>query len=401
MLAARHRESLPVDARLERPVDGLEEVVAVVLRVEPDQVGAQHAGQQLGLPGADAEGLEVRPRDVPEDRHARVGALGLDERRQRREVIVLDEDQRRFGVLDLVQHRVGELAVHLQVVSPVVRPEDRARVHDVAQRPQALVGEAGVVSLLLLLGEPHPAQRVARVVDGHAEPAARIGGLTVGVATGVRDPHPAARAHDRIHRRHQTAGRRLRVDLAAPPHMAHRLAVRDDDQQPAGKLLADELLQPRLGPHALAGQAQRRLLLRGGLGALHAAREARDLEGERPEQVGVGDVGRRHRAPAAERARPLRDLGHRPRDAHLHHERGDDRDDRGEHEEPDRAVTPPVPLDLVQMRSVEEHRDRTHRLVVVDERRRVHEPVDVAEHAEALGREVARDGVGHLGQRRR
>src|SRR5213594_3376859 len=92
--------------------------------------------------------------------------------------------------------------------------------------------------------------------------------------------------------------------------------------------------------------------------------------------------------------RPLRsarvhsEIGHRPRDAHLHHERGDDRDDRGEHEEPDRAVTPPVPLDLVQMRGVEEHRDRAHRLVVVDERRRVHEPVDVAEHAEALGREV-------------
>ena len=230
VLAARHRETLPVDARLERAVDRLQEVVAVVLGVEADQVGAEHAEQELALPRADPERLEVGPRDVPEDGDPRVGALGLDERRQRREVIVLDEHQGRLGVLDLVQHGVGELLVHLEVVRPVVGPEHRARVHDVAQRPQPLVREAGVVPLLLLLREPHPPERVARIVDRHADAAAAVHGLPVGVAAAVRDPDTAARAHHGIHRGHEPAGRSLGVDLAAAPHVAHRLAVRHHDQ---------------------------------------------------------------------------------------------------------------------------------------------------------------------------
>src|SRR4029453_7308905 len=43
VVTARHREALPVDARLDRAIDRLQEVVAVVLRVEPDQVRAEHA----------------------------------------------------------------------------------------------------------------------------------------------------------------------------------------------------------------------------------------------------------------------------------------------------------------------------------------------------------------------
>ena len=41
---------------------------------KPIEVGAEHAEQDLVLPGADAERLEVRPRDVPEERDPRVGA---------------------------------------------------------------------------------------------------------------------------------------------------------------------------------------------------------------------------------------------------------------------------------------------------------------------------------------
>src|SRR5213075_865937 len=58
-LAAGDREALPVDPRLERAVDRLEEVVAVVLRVKADEVGAQHPREQLLLPGADRAGLDL------------------------------------------------------------------------------------------------------------------------------------------------------------------------------------------------------------------------------------------------------------------------------------------------------------------------------------------------------
>ena len=69
------REALPIDARFQRAVHGLQKVVAVRLDVEADQVGAQQAVEQFALPRADAEGLRIRPGDVPEDGDARIRAL--------------------------------------------------------------------------------------------------------------------------------------------------------------------------------------------------------------------------------------------------------------------------------------------------------------------------------------
>ena len=48
------------------------------LNVEADEVRAQQAVQQLTLPRANAEGFRIRPGNMPEDGHARVGMLGLD-----------------------------------------------------------------------------------------------------------------------------------------------------------------------------------------------------------------------------------------------------------------------------------------------------------------------------------
>ena len=67
-----------------------------------------------------------------------------------REVVVLHEDDRVVGV-DLVAHRVGEPLVDADVVLPVLGAEDRARVRDVAERPEPLVGEAVVVAVLFAL----------------------------------------------------------------------------------------------------------------------------------------------------------------------------------------------------------------------------------------------------------
>ena len=192
------------------------------------------------------------------------------------------------------------------------------------------------------------------------------------------------------------------MDLAAPPHVTHGLPVGDDDERPAVELKVDELLETFLGPDALAGEAERRFLLGGDLGPLHASRQTRDLERERPEEVGVGDVARgRDRATAPERSRPLGDLRHRSGDADLHDQGRDDRDDQGQDEEPHRVGGPAVPLRPVQVRGVEEHRDRAHGLVVGQERRRVDVPGAVADGSEPLGRDVPGDRIGHFGQGRR
>src|SRR2546425_11589223 len=68
-------------------------------------------------------------------------SLRLDERGQRREVIVLDQDERLLGVADLVEQRLGKRAVRREVVGPVVGPEHGPRVHDVAERPEPLRSE--------------------------------------------------------------------------------------------------------------------------------------------------------------------------------------------------------------------------------------------------------------------
>ena len=241
---------LVVDARLERAIHGVQEIVAVILDMKPEQIVAEQAVQDVLLPRTDAEGLAVGPRDVPELAHRDVGARVLDEARQQREVIILHEHHGPV-VADFVDHGIGETAIHAHVLMPVHVVELRPRIRDMAQRPQRVVGTPVVVALLLFFGEPHATQVVRRPVRRHAKAPARIGGLPVGAAAAVRDPGPANRAHHRIERGHEAACRPrplnafgfppaanpvpqpARVPLA--PYVDVRLAIGDDDQSGAAQ----------------------------------------------------------------------------------------------------------------------------------------------------------------------
>jgi hypothetical protein len=90
---------LPIHARLDHAVDGFEKVVAMRLDVKADQIGAEQAIHQLALPGANAEGFRIRPGNVPEDGHAGIRPLFLDQPRQQGEVIILHEHHRLRDVL--------------------------------------------------------------------------------------------------------------------------------------------------------------------------------------------------------------------------------------------------------------------------------------------------------------
>ena len=71
-----------VDPGLDRAVDGVEEVLAMIAQVKAEQVVAQQAVEQLFLPGEDAKRLAVGPGDVPELGDDQVGIALLEIARQ-------------------------------------------------------------------------------------------------------------------------------------------------------------------------------------------------------------------------------------------------------------------------------------------------------------------------------
>ncbi len=176
-----------LDARFEVAVHGLEKVLAVKSRVEPQDCAAEQALQQLDPPRTDAERLGVRPGDVPEGDDGRRRQTRLDHRRQQREVVVLDEDDRILAA-GFGDDRVGETLIDLAIGLPIRLAKHRSNVGDMAERPHALVGEAVVVALLLLRGEPDPAQHVVVFARRHQDPVVRVDDAAIRVAAAVRDP---------------------------------------------------------------------------------------------------------------------------------------------------------------------------------------------------------------------
>ncbi len=277
MPSAVDGESVPFGQRFDRAIDGSQEVVAVRLRVEADEVGANQAVHQLALPRADAEDLGVRPRNVPEDRHARVRTRLFDETRQEREVVVVHQQDRRTHVPHFFEHRIRELTIDRLIVRPVLGPEDRARVGDVAERPEALVREAVVVAALFLPGQPDAAQRVAGMIRRHTQPARLIHDDAIGAAGALRDPCPAAREHDGLDRGDQPARRHDDLDAAIAEPVHVRFAVRHDEERLIREPVPDADAEPLGGPDRRVRFAQPGLALRRRARGAQVACEMRDL----------------------------------------------------------------------------------------------------------------------------
>src|SRR3989344_1701535 len=108
MPAALEGKILPGDLALQRVVHRVQKIVAVELRVESYDVRAHHPHEDLLFPRTDPEGFRVGPGDVPEERYSGIGTIFLDQKGQEREVIVLDQDERRFLILDLLKKGFGE-----------------------------------------------------------------------------------------------------------------------------------------------------------------------------------------------------------------------------------------------------------------------------------------------------
>ncbi len=127
-----HGEALAVDAGFEGAVYGIEKIIAMSLDVEADKIGSEQAVEKLALPGADPERFRIRPGNVPEDRDAGIGPRFFDHARDQCEMIILNEDDRIRLAGRFFEKSVGEAAVDVLVLIPILCAEVRARVGDVA-----------------------------------------------------------------------------------------------------------------------------------------------------------------------------------------------------------------------------------------------------------------------------
>src|SRR5262245_38163959 len=113
--------------------------------METDDGAAEQAAQDFLAPGADAEGLGIRPRNMPEGNDGRARQLLANELGQKREVVILHQDHRIVG-LSFLHHRFGELLVGPYIIFPVGSTKNRALMGDMAKRPETFVRETVVVS---------------------------------------------------------------------------------------------------------------------------------------------------------------------------------------------------------------------------------------------------------------
>src|SRR5580698_8392848 len=177
------------------------------LNVKTDQVRTQQTVEQFALPGANTKGFGVWPRNVPENRDSCIRPLLLDQPWQEREVVVLKQYHRVRNILNLVQHGLGELVVHGLVVFPVGSTKDGPRVCNVTERPETLIRKSVVIAFFLILGEPHPAEGIVRIIRRYAQTVVLVNCLCIGVPATMCDPSAVTSAKHRFQSSDQAARR--------------------------------------------------------------------------------------------------------------------------------------------------------------------------------------------------
>ena len=220
-----------LDLDVELLFDREQEVAAIALELKGEQVVGEQPVRMLRRPRADPEPVRIRPRDVPEQRGARVRHPRAQRRRHEGQVVVLDEDR---GVRDpdFFADRRGETRVDVAIRGPVLGAKLRTHVNEMTERPEPLVGEPVVVRGEGRLLEPEPAQLVRRALRRHEHSVRLVDDLAIGRPGAVRHPDPVALAHQRVECDSHATGRGRRHDAAALVlAMEIRLAIGDHDQR--------------------------------------------------------------------------------------------------------------------------------------------------------------------------
>ena len=156
------------------------------------------------------------------------GSASPEEAGEEGEVVVLDEDGGGAAV-DFLEDLVGEGLVDLGVGLPVGLVEDGFDEGVVAEGPEALVGDAVVVALLLLVGEPEEFEGVGGVVRGDHYAVFVVDGEVVAGAAAVGEPGAGAFLHEGVDGGGDAAGGGGDVELSVDQVVDVGLAVGDDD----------------------------------------------------------------------------------------------------------------------------------------------------------------------------
>ncbi len=197
------------------------EVPRVVADLEADVVGAQHAAQELLSSRQQPVHLGRRERDVQEEPDREPGRPGAQHRRDEHEVEVVHPDARvGLAVLD---DRVGEALVDLDVARPRLWRDAQPPLEVVEQRPERVVADLPVEVLFLVGGEEDRVQVILGEPRAHALLQRRRN-------DGSGPTDPGRIASERVERGRKAAGRSLHAHRRAVDREADRQAVARDDE---------------------------------------------------------------------------------------------------------------------------------------------------------------------------
>src|ERR1700719_1280065 len=110
----------------------MQKVVAMRLDVKSNQICAEQPINQLALPGADAEGFRIGPRNMPENGHAHVWPLFLQHAWEQGKVIILNQNHRIRRIRDFLNRRCGKLAFDFLIKLPVSSAEEVTSMSDMS-----------------------------------------------------------------------------------------------------------------------------------------------------------------------------------------------------------------------------------------------------------------------------
>ncbi len=153
-------------------------------------------------------------------------------------MIVLDEDRRLRRPEFLVDSR-GEALIDFLIRGPVIGAELRPDVDDMAERPEAFIGESAVVRRERRFLEPEPAKRIGGSIGRNQHLVVRVHHTAIGGAGAMRNPHATPLTHERIKGHgHATGGGHHSGGSIGLRHVEIGLAIREDDERARDEGLA-------------------------------------------------------------------------------------------------------------------------------------------------------------------
>src|SRR5208337_854375 len=109
-------------------------------------------------------------------------------------------------IFHFLEDGVGKTLIDALIFAPIFRPKNGAGVGDVAERPEAFVGETFVVAAIFLGSEPDAAESVGGTRRGNAQVILMIDYFAIGVAGTVGDPGAVAGVEHGFERGDDAAG---------------------------------------------------------------------------------------------------------------------------------------------------------------------------------------------------